>query len=617
MARAQVQSVYGSYLSPAVGEVDPTTRYAITSGNVVAVHFRIFQNAPFIDYTTEDIRIPLSRPAFETWTGTDVANVELWKGTGAPATRLAFFQMTSFDPGYAGHVNFNWPLKGVTLDRNTDYWLIIQFFSTSGHTLLWHANRAGVVGTVGVSSASGWAFSNSVQPAVKIRGTPVGSPCPMSSMLTAAPFGTTTGPNSVELHTELLCPPATLQYYCAPIISIPQGTTSAAACDLMVTAINNPPVCFGPNTFSAERSGNIVRVSSTDCACPGAYVCADAAGIISFAKTMGYQSEGVPMKLNLFFDGVATGLAADPTIPAGTQVVHEVHDVIDGPMTVYATLHNAAPGATADDVAAGIARDLRLQGDFAVRAVGHRVQFDAPPSERIIAVDQQSTVETGAIPIQAMSPAGQSFTPTVEFLNYIDLRTYDAGGSNGATLRVKVRSGSIAGPVLGTSDAVDLPDGWASPKPVRFYFPAGVFAAPGASVFFEVEVMAGDPWLVATGPGAYPGGTAIALGVPDPSSDLWFTEGLLEREAGYYDLGYRINDSGLSWAIAPFDTPDPFDLFAPCPADLTRDGIIDFPDYLDFIDAYDTLNPRADFTADGIVDLADYLEFLNHYDAGC
>ncbi|MCC6675925.1 MAG: VCBS repeat-containing protein [Phycisphaerales bacterium] len=55
----------------------------------------------------------------------------------------------------------------------------------------------------------------------------------------------------------------------------------------------------------------------------------------------------------------------------------------------------------------------------------------------------------------------------------------------------------------------------------------------------------------------------------------------------------------------------------PCPADLTGDGIVDFADYLEFLNRYDALDPSVDFNGDGLVDFADYLEFLNLYEQGC
>ncbi|MCC6675770.1 MAG: S8 family serine peptidase [Phycisphaerales bacterium] len=54
-----------------------------------------------------------------------------------------------------------------------------------------------------------------------------------------------------------------------------------------------------------------------------------------------------------------------------------------------------------------------------------------------------------------------------------------------------------------------------------------------------------------------------------------------------------------------------------CRPDLNHDGVVDFADYLAFLNLYDALDLAVDFNGDGIVDFGDYLEFLNLYDAGC
>ncbi|MCC6677938.1 MAG: YHYH protein [Phycisphaerales bacterium] len=54
-----------------------------------------------------------------------------------------------------------------------------------------------------------------------------------------------------------------------------------------------------------------------------------------------------------------------------------------------------------------------------------------------------------------------------------------------------------------------------------------------------------------------------------------------------------------------------------CVADMNCDGLVDFPDYLEFLNLYIAHDPRADITLDGLVDFVDYLEFLNFYEAGC
>jgi len=62
---------------------------------------------------------------------------------------------------------------------------------------------------------------------------------------------------------------------------------------------------------------------------------------------------------------------------------------------------------------------------------------------------------------------------------------------------------------------------------------------------------------------------------------------------------------------------DPAVLDVTCPADLSQDGLVDFSDYLEFLNLYDSQDLAVDFNQDGQVDFLDYLEFLNHYDAGC
>lgn len=56
---------------------------------------------------------------------------------------------------------------------------------------------------------------------------------------------------------------------------------------------------------------------------------------------------------------------------------------------------------------------------------------------------------------------------------------------------------------------------------------------------------------------------------------------------------------------------------AVCLADVNGDSLIDFADYLDFLDAYERGEARADLTQDGIIDFGDYLDFLAAYDVGC
>lgn len=54
-----------------------------------------------------------------------------------------------------------------------------------------------------------------------------------------------------------------------------------------------------------------------------------------------------------------------------------------------------------------------------------------------------------------------------------------------------------------------------------------------------------------------------------------------------------------------------------CAADLDGDRVIDFADYLQFLNLFESGDPRADQSQDGVVDSIDFLVFLNLCDAGC
>lgn len=55
----------------------------------------------------------------------------------------------------------------------------------------------------------------------------------------------------------------------------------------------------------------------------------------------------------------------------------------------------------------------------------------------------------------------------------------------------------------------------------------------------------------------------------------------------------------------------------PCGGDVNWDGLVDFLDYLAFLNYYGRADLAVDYTNDGQVDFGDYLAFLNAYTAGC
>ncbi len=55
----------------------------------------------------------------------------------------------------------------------------------------------------------------------------------------------------------------------------------------------------------------------------------------------------------------------------------------------------------------------------------------------------------------------------------------------------------------------------------------------------------------------------------------------------------------------------------PCVADFNGDTVVDFFDYLDFVDAFSANDPSADFNGDTVIDFFDYLDFVDAFSTGC
>lgn len=55
----------------------------------------------------------------------------------------------------------------------------------------------------------------------------------------------------------------------------------------------------------------------------------------------------------------------------------------------------------------------------------------------------------------------------------------------------------------------------------------------------------------------------------------------------------------------------------PCPSDFNRDSVVDFFDYLDFVQSFSNSLFEADFNFDGEIDFFDYLDFVQAFSTGC
>jgi hypothetical protein len=148
--------------------------------------------------------------------------------------------------------------------------------------------------------------------------------------------------------------------------------------------------------------------------------------------------------------------------------------------------------------------------------------------------DQQSAIEsTGggiAVTIQTHQPIGQSFTPGLSSIGFVRLFLIDnTFNSLGATVYVNLRSDSITGPILASTDPVFMPDGFGGYP--NFFFALPVAITPGQTYYFQPIVQSGDSWsLVAYNSYYYPGGMGFNAGIAIPNSDLWFREGIIVPE---------------------------------------------------------------------------------------
>jgi hypothetical protein len=149
--------------------------------------------------------------------------------------------------------------------------------------------------------------------------------------------------------------------------------------------------------------------------------------------------------------------------------------------------------------------------------------------------DQQSATETtgggGAVSIQSNQPLGQSFTPTLSSIGFI--RLFVEGGL-GTSLYVNLRTDSITGPILGSTDLISFGGTFAGYS--NFFFSTSVTVIPGATYFFQPVLQSGGGAVVAYNGYNYPGGNAFEQEVSLPSIDLWFREGIVVPEPSSLSL---------------------------------------------------------------------------------
>jgi hypothetical protein len=138
----------------------------------------------------------------------------------------------------------------------------------------------------------------------------------------------------------------------------------------------------------------------------------------------------------------------------------------------------------------------------------------------------------GGAPIQSQQPTGQSFTPALSSVGFVQLELVDfyPGNGTGATVYVNLRADSITGTILSSTEPVFMPDGF-NDSITNFFFPTSVAVIAGTTYYLQPVVQSGDHWDMIVGQYNYPGGTFFANGLPDPNGfDVWFREGVLTPE---------------------------------------------------------------------------------------
>jgi hypothetical protein len=128
------------------------------------------------------------------------------------------------------------------------------------------------------------------------------------------------------------------------------------------------------------------------------------------------------------------------------------------------------------------------------------------------------------------SPWGQSFTPSLDTVGFIAIPMDDyTGGFGSATVWVNLMSGSVSGPVIASSEPVNLTAGFNGTY--YFIFSTPVPVTPGVEYFFvPQEGFGGTGVDIITDEHSYPGAAFYANGIGHPEVNLLFREGTITPE---------------------------------------------------------------------------------------
>lgn len=118
--------------------------------------------------------------------------------------------------------------------------------------------------------------------------------------------------------------------------------------------------------------------------------------------------------------------------------------------------------------------------------------------------------------------AAQSFTPWNNAIDFIDLKVYGSG-----SLYILLRSDSITGPVIASTDPIAIVSPPGPAEWTRFSFPSRITLMPDQTYYFQPVIINGNASVTAYFGTRYTAGTAFRGTTPFQGWDIFFREGWL------------------------------------------------------------------------------------------
>ena len=169
------------------------------------------------------------------------------------------------------------------------------------------------------------------------------------------------------------------------------------------------------------------------------------------------------------------------------------------------------------------------------------VVFDQESFTGSPSFDQLTSITSG-------QPMGQSFTPSLAAVGFINFVMSGGLDLKPGTAYIVIHSGSITGPVLGTSEAVNVAPP-ISPGIITFNFDTPVVVTPGTMYYFQpiIEPGGGNLTTPSIFPSIYSGGTAFYNGNAVANVDFEFQEGVYVPEPSTWAL--LVLGAGALWSV--------------------------------------------------------------------